>query len=149
LTCNQYGDGKAFYFATPLLTAHGENEIPAALLQCVFEIVAPLQQRQLTVDAPDTVEVVLREQGNSKVVHLVNMAPGDRETRKSAKRQYVTVHRLPTVPSCRVSVRSKQMPSRVTLQPTGRSPAQWEFQQGRVLVTVPEFSVHQMVVIEF
>ncbi len=149
LTCNRFGDGEAYYFATPLLTAHGRNVVPVKLMQHVFQVVAPSSERWISTDAPQFVEVVLRQQPSSTVLHLVNMASGEREVVKSGKRQYVRIHSLPTVPPCHVTIRAAQKPTHVTLQPQDIPLADWSYEDGRVQATVPEFNVHQMVVLQF
>ena len=148
LTRNRFGKGSAYYFATPLLTAHGNNVVPFELLRAVFEQVAPSSQRLVTTDAPSTVEVVLRSKGNNRVLHLVNMAQGDREVVKVGRRAYVSINSLPPVPQCHVSIRTPSKPKAVTLQPQGTALTGWIYQDGRVEVTVPQFDVHQMVVFE-
>jgi hypothetical protein len=149
LTCNRFGSGKAYYFATPLLSAHGKNAVPMELIRHVFQIAAPLTERLVAVEAPESVEIVLRQQGSSSVLHLVNMAPGEREVVKSGTRRYVTIRSLPSVPPCRISVRAQREPQRVILQPQGTPLTDWRYENGRVEATVPEFQVHQMVVLEF
>jgi hypothetical protein len=148
LTCNQFSGGKAYYFATPLLSAHGDNVVPSELMQAVFEQVAPSSRRLVTTDAPQTVEVVLRNKGADRVLHLVNMAPGDRDVFKAGRRAYVRINSLPPVPACQVSVRTEWKPRAVYLHPQGTELAQWRYDGGRVEVTVPPFEVHQMVVFE-
>jgi hypothetical protein len=149
LTCNQFGDGEAYYFATPLLTAHGRNAVPMELMRHIFEMVAPSTERRIWTDAPEFVEVVLRQQQSSTVLHLVNMASGERQVVKSGRRQYVRIRSLPSVPPCQVSIRAAQKPAQVTLQPQGISLADWSYEDGRVQANIPEFTVHQMVVLQF
>ena len=149
LTCNRFGEGEAWYFATPMLTAHGNSAVPMGLLREVFRIVSPPNDRQIRVEAPETVEIVLRRQESSLVLHLVNMAPGEREVVKAGRRRYVSVRSLPEVPPCRVSVRAEQKPVRVVLQPQGTPLTSWRYENGRVEATVPGLVVHQMLVLEF
>jgi hypothetical protein len=148
LTCDRFGKGTAYYFATPLLSAHGENAVPIELIRHVFQVVAPPQERLVTVDAPESVEIVLRRQGAASVLHLVNMAPGEREIVASGRRRYVAITSLPTVPACRVSIRSERKPVRVSLQPQAMPLTEWRYEAGRVEATIPPFQVHQMVVLE-
>jgi hypothetical protein len=149
LTCNEYGDGRAYYFATPLLTAHGDNVVPPQLMQRIFEAVVPSPQRWITTNASEHVEIVLRKRADSVVLHLVNMAEGEREVVKSGRRRYTTIHHLPAAGPCQVSIRTSRQPSRVTLQPQAMPLANWDYDAGRVQATVPQFQVHQMVVLDF
>jgi hypothetical protein len=148
LTSNRFGEGEAYYFATPMLTAHGNNAVPPELLHKVFRIVAPPENRHVTVEAPESVEIVLRKQAAALVLHLVNMATGKRETVAAGRRRYVTIRQLPQVPPCRISVRTDQKPSRVVLQPQDTPLTSWHYKNGRVEATLPEFDVHQMVLLE-
>ena len=59
LVRNTVGKGRVYYFATPLLTNHGDCEIPMPLMQYVFNAVVPPEQRRLVTDAPQDVECVL------------------------------------------------------------------------------------------
>jgi hypothetical protein len=149
LTRNRFGEGEAYYFATPMLTAHGSSAVPLGLLRETFRMVAPPKDRRVTVAAPESVEMVLRKQGSSLVLHLVNMAAGKRETVTRGRRRYVTIRSLPKVPPCRFSVRAEQKPARVVLQPQGTVQTSWRYEDGRVHGIVPQFEVHQMVVLEF
>ncbi len=144
---NNYGKGQAWYAALPLLSNHGKNVVPDELLDAVFERVAPKAGRRLVVDAPETVEVVLRSQGEASVVHLVNMAPGQREEFTQDKRKFVRIAELPPVETAHVSVRMPTRPTSVELQPQGTALADWKYRAGRVEIDVPQFAVHQMVVI--
>jgi hypothetical protein len=149
LTRNDFGAGIAYYFATPLLSSHGKNVIPKAVLNEVFEIAIPPGIRQVTTDAPETVEVVLRQQGHSRVLHLINMARGDREVFKSGRRSYVNIRDLPSVPPCQVSIASHKKPMRVSLQPQNKQVPDWQYNAGRVQATLPKFKIHQMLVLEY
>ncbi len=147
LVRNRFGRGTAYYFATPLLTSHGSNAVPIELIRSVLDEVLPEKQRDVTTDAPDTVEIVLREKAGAKIVHLVNMAAGKREI-VSAGRRYVKITSLPPVPACRLSVRFANRPARVTLQPQGKPLDDWRYVNSRIEFGVPSFAVHQMIVIE-
>ena len=146
---NRFGKGEAYYFATPLLTDHGNNVVPLELVQKTFALALPQDQRRVVVDAPESVEIVLRQRGSSLILHLVNMAAGDRETLISSKRRYVTVRSLPAVPACSVSIQADRKPARVMLQPQATPLKSWRYENGRVIADVPTFDVHQMIVCEF
>ena len=42
----------------------------------------------------------------------------------------VTIHNLPKVPPCQISVRTQRKPDRVTLQPQGTPLTQWRYEDG-------------------
>ncbi len=145
---NRFGAGTAYYFATPLLTSHGRNVVPIELIRSVFDEVVPPKQRHITVEAPDTVEVVLREKADSRIVHLVNMAAGEREVLNVGGRRYARITSLAPVPECQISVRLATRPTTVMLQPQDRTLDEWEYTNGRLELRVPPFKVHQMIVLE-
>jgi glycosyl hydrolase family 42 (putative beta-galactosidase) len=148
LTSRGLGKGRLYYVSLPLLTSHGEQAVPKPVLEAVFEQVLPVSQRLLDTSAPETVEVVLRRQGDRRIVHLVNMATGERELYRSGKRAYPFIKSLPQVPSCSVSIRLPQRPTSVRLQPRDEAIEKWQYEDGRLTVEVPGFAVHQIVVIE-
>jgi len=147
LTKNTFGRGQAYYFATPLLTAHGKNVISDELMNCVFDQVAPASERYMTTNAPETVEVVLRKQDDRHVLHLVNMAPGQHDVVTAGRRPYRKVTDIPPVPPCRVSVRLPARPTSVRLEPQGVPVDGWTCEHGRLEVMLPGFAIHQMLVI--
>jgi hypothetical protein len=148
LTKHRFGQGTAFYAALPLLSRHGKNVVPRALLEAVFAEALPPDERLLTTDAPETVEVVLRNKDGRHVVHLVNMARGNRRIVDGGPRRLPIITDIPPVPGCRISVRLPERPRSVELQPQGTGVEGWTYEHGRLEAEIPQFGVHQMVVIE-
>ncbi len=148
LTSNRFGKGVGLYVAIPLLSRHGRFLPPAPLLRSVLELARPSSARWVSTNAPETVEVVLRQKGDDYVLHLVNMAPGKRTVIKRGRRRLPTVTDVPRVPACRASVRLPSRPTGVHLQPQGVALTGWRFESGRVDLDVPEFGIHQMVVMK-
>jgi len=146
LTRHRSGKGLAYYVPLPLLSQHGDDVVPSSLLQFVFDAALPPDKRLVTTDAPDTVEVVLRRKADEYILHLVNLAPGRREVTKAGIRKYTRITDIPPVPRTRISVRLPARPTAVTLQPQGAAPENWTFANGRLDAVVPEFGIHQMVV---
>lgn len=56
---------------------------------------------------------------------------------------------IPPAPSSHVSLRSASKPSALYLQPQNRKITDWKYEKGRVEIRVPQFAIHQMVVVEF
>ncbi len=148
LTRSPLGEGRLYCAPLPLLTEHGKQSVPRPVLLEIFERLLPPSQRLLACDAPATVEVVLRRQGDRRIVHLVNMAPGEREVLRSDRRAYPLIRSLPPVPPCRVSVRLADPPNSVRLQPQDKPIDDWRYQDGRLTIDVPQFAVHQILVIQ-
>ncbi len=95
LTHHRVGQGYAYYFATPLLTLHGECEIPAPA-DAVCVSASGAGGGSVAVDRRATqVSCVLRRQGEKRIVHLINMAAGLREVFKAGTRSYVNISSLP------------------------------------------------------
>jgi hypothetical protein len=146
MTRNRFGRGLGFYVAIPLLSRHKGCTVPPDLLQFVFDRTLPSNKRRITTNAPDTVEVVLRQKDDAQILHLVNMAPGQGEATKAGRRALVTISTIPPVPACHVSVRLPAKPAAVKLQPQNVALANWSFANGRLEADIPGFAIHQMVV---
>lgn len=148
LTRRPLGRGTAWFVPVPLLSSHGDAVVPEAVLASLFEAVHPVRKRHVAATAPPDVEMVLRRCGNTTVLHLVNLARGERKVIRTERRSYTRVARLPPAPACEVSVRLPVRPTRVRLEPQGTDLAAWAYTNGRVSVNVPAFAVHQIVVFE-
>ena len=148
LTRSTLGKGRLYYAALPLLTKHGKQTVPHPVVENVFEQVLPASQRLLHTDAPETVEIVLRRRGNRQIVHLVNMAPGERKLYRSGDRSYPMIASLPPAPKCRVALRQQARPTSIRLQPQDVPVDNWDYEDGRVTIEVPTFAVHQIVAVE-
>jgi hypothetical protein len=148
LVKNRVGSGEAFYFATPLLTAHGNDVIPNELMKHVFETVTPSGQRRVTTDAPPSVEIVLRKQPERYVLHLVNMAKGERDVVTAARRRYTKITNIPPAPPCHVSLRLPTKPTSIRLVPQETTLKDWTYENGRLNAALPKFAIHQLMVVE-
>jgi hypothetical protein len=115
----------------------------------ILQQVLPPPDRRLTTDAPESVEVLLREKGGQKIIHLVNIAPGLRERDPKAN-SFVNlqIRDLPPAPECRVSLRLSTRPRAVTLQPQAKAITDWTWSDGLLQFTAPTFETHQLVVVD-
>ena len=147
LTIRSFGHGKVFYVAIPLLSQHGRNVVPTALVESVFRTAAPLTDRLLTTDAPDWVETVLRRKDGAQILHLVNLAKGERQSGKMGRRTLTRITHIPEAPPCHISVRLSTEPLQVLLQPQDIRLEPWRFENGRLEADIPPFKLHQMVVV--
>lgn len=139
------GKGEVFSLPQPWFASTRPPEDVEKILQQIL----PVGERRLTTDAPESMEVLLREKGGEKIVHLVNIAPGQR-VRDPKAPGLVNLHieNLPPAPACRVSLRIAGRPSSVTLQPQNTALADWTWSDGQLQFTVPTFATHQMVVVD-
>ncbi len=147
LTSRRVGRGQVFYAASPLMTRLRIQAVPLALLERVFDTVLPPGERRVTTDAPDDVEIVLRQKDNRQVVHLVNLAAGQREVTPWRVHRLRKITNIPPVPPCHLSLRLPARPMSVYLEPQHRELHDCPYADGRLEVLVPEFAIHQMIVV--
>ncbi|HUV65675.1 MAG TPA: hypothetical protein VMW24_17395 [Sedimentisphaerales bacterium] len=150
LTANSYGEGTAYYVAIPLLSAHGEQTPPLEMVRDVMTAMVPPEKRLVTTEAPDHVEVVLRQKNSQYILHEVNMAKGQRTYSPQRPGAYrpVTIHSFAPVKPHKTSIRVPSRPKRITMQPGDTEIKNWGYVEGRVELVVPAFDVHQMVVVQ-
>jgi len=142
------GQGEVLCRAQPLFPETADAPAALAAAQKTLRECLPAAQRRVTTDAPPTVELVLRDKDGQTILHLVNIAPGQRE-RDAQALAFVNLHitELPPTPACRVSLQCAQRPQSVTLQPQAQPLPDWTWRDGRLEFTVPTFATHQMVVV--
>jgi len=150
LTAHGYGEGTAYYVAIPLLSEHGEQTPPLEMVRDVMTAIVPPEKRLVTTEAPEHVEIVLRQKNSQYILHEVNMAKGQRTYAPPRPGSYrpVTIHSLAPVKPHKASIRVPRKPKRVTVQPGGTAFKNWGYVDGRVELVVPAFDVHQMVVVQ-
>jgi hypothetical protein len=143
------GKGEVFCLPQPLFApAAGQKSSypqPGEYLQQIL----PPAQRLLTTNAPETIELVLREKDGTKILHAVNIATGRRDRDPKADVNVnLRVSELPLAPACRVAMRVGQRPSVVTLQPQNQVMPGWSWRDGLLEFELPTFETHQLVVIQ-
>ncbi|MBM4092711.1 MAG: hypothetical protein FJ276_25375 [Planctomycetes bacterium] len=149
LVQEKLGRGEVFcltqaLFGEPAGAASSPTDAATILRQ-----VLPPTQRRIVTEAPDTVELVLREKDNATVLHLVNIAPGKREyDPKTPGFVNMRLTELPSAPACRTALRLSSRPHKVTLEPQDQACDDWTWSDGLLNLTIPAFDVHQMVVIQ-
>jgi hypothetical protein len=92
----------------------------------------------VTIEGSSDVDVIVARNHGDLLVHLVNTS-GPHQT------QSIIDHIEPLGPMT-VTVRSAQAPSKVALQPSGRSP-KFTFGDGRVRIEVPSVEIHEAIII--
>jgi hypothetical protein len=144
------GKGEVFCSLQPLFASAAQQGDPSTTPAQLLRQILPPAERLLNTDAPETVELLLREKDGAKILHAVNIAPGRRERDPQAL-GFLNLHvrELPPAPACRVSLRLPRRPLSVTLQPQGKAIADWTWRNGQVDLTLPSFETHQMVVLTF
>lgn len=99
------GKGEALCLPQPPFRASA-NIDPQLPPENVLQPVLPCADRRVSLDGPETVEVTLRQKGSDWILHLVNIASGQRERDPKAL-GFLNLHvkKLPPAPACRVSTR--------------------------------------------
>lgn len=149
LSRHRIGRGEVFCLLNPLFSA-AEHKAATTLAEGILQEILPKSDRHLKTDAPDTIELALRERDEVKILHAVNIAPGRRERDPKAS-QLTSLHLtdLPGAPACHVSVRVVRRPATITLQPQNQGVKAWTWHDGKVEFELPAFETHQMVVIQY
>jgi hypothetical protein len=150
LSRHALGKGEVYCSLQPLVASGADQgNLPATAVQLLHRILPPAE-RLLSTDAPETVELLLREKDGARILHAVNIAPGRRERDPQAL-GFLNLHirELPPAPACRVSLRLPQRPLSVTLQPQGKAIADWTWRDGQLDLALPSFETHQMLVFAF
>ncbi len=146
LTRQACGQGEVFGLPQPVFKSGSERLQGNA--KEIFEYLVPPKDRWLTTDAPETVEVLLREKDGLKILHMLNIAPGQRQRDLQAPGFLnLLVKELPPAPACKVSLRLSQPPVSVRLQPQDQAVTNWTWRAGRLELSLPSFQTHQIVVI--
>lgn len=142
-----WGQGTLFQLAQPLFGPEESGSLAAS--EALLREVLPLESRHLVCHGPDTVEAVLREQGQNLVLHLVNVAPGKREVAAEAPAALRDIIReLPAAPACHIRLHVPTRPAGVELQPQGVPLHGWTWAGGWLELEAPGFDVHQIVVVK-
>jgi hypothetical protein len=149
LTVNEFGRGLAYYAAVPIFSSSDKEAVPFDLVRDIMNTVWPAERRHVTTEAPAHVEIALRRNGSDRILHLINMAPGERTyAPKRGWYRPVTIHSLPRTGPHKTTVRLPGRPETVILQPEAVPLEDWTYKDGRIELRVPPFDVHRMIVIE-
>ena len=151
LALNKLGKGKVYSVPFALFSSRVlgiEMEIPQKFKEYVMESILPVSKRLTSTDAPSSVEIVLREKDNQKVVHLVNMAKGERtRDERNSWNLSTCIKNIPATPPCLVTLSLPGKPKSVTLQPQGVEVKDCIYENGHLQIQVPSFDIHQMLII--
>jgi len=109
-----------------------------ALRQVIRGVVKRIFEPVLSVEAPHTVEAVLRRKDGAVLVHLLN------STAMQVAGDYATTDFIPAVENIRVALRLPARPRRVTIEPAGK-PLAGEWKNGAWTGEVPHLEVHSIV----
>lgn len=142
------GKGEVCLLSQPLFTRVTEDVHRLDPAKKILRQMLPPTERLITFDGPNTVEVTLREKDGARILHLVNIAPGERERDPQAKASMnLHLRGLPPAPPSRITLHLPQRPDSITLQPQNKVLHAWTWHAGQLQLDLPSFETHQMVII--
>jgi hypothetical protein len=136
-TLSRHGSGEIAAIYGPIGTIFALTHA-APTRQFVRRLVERLFVPAVKVQAPPTVEVVLRKKGSELLIHLVNC------TAMQVAADYVAADFIPPVGPIEISVSVPRAPRQVTLQPE-QLPLAGSYENGRWSGTVPRMEIHEIV----
>jgi len=144
LTLNRYGEGRVAYLSSEVFGGYWRTDsvnLKRLIARCV-ELVLPEGGKVIAVEAPPSVEVSLFQQGQNRIVHLVNYH-AERRDRGTPNIEYV-----PVVNGIKVQLQSAREPQRV-LQVPENEELTWEMRDGMLTLIVPQLNLHSCLVVEY
>lgn len=130
-----FGMGRIAGIFGPLGAVYAAGHTPA-VRDLLARVVAKLFEPLVKLKAPPVVEMALRRQGGSLVLHLSNMGG------MAVSEQYPVIDFVPPVGPIEVTARVAKRPARVEWN--GR-PAKWTWRDGVVRTTVDRLEIHGIV----
>jgi hypothetical protein len=134
---NTFGRGTAVYASAELFASYWRDNIPdlRRVIASCLELAVPPERRLLEVEAPPSVEVVLRRRGADLFVHLINF--------HAEKRQagVPSVEWLPRVERVPVALRCERAPATVRAIPGGAELV-WDFAGGVLRFALADLVLH-------
>ncbi len=132
---NSIGKGRVAYIPFDIFREFDRNHYPL-VREFIHDVVQALGgSLVITVKAPACVDVILRQNGSCKIIHLINQSDGQ-------------IGAIPQVGPVSISVVLAKKPGRVTLAFEDASLA-WRFSdQGTLEVTIDRLHIHSALVIE-
>lgn len=136
----ELGKGKVVVAPGPLGELYEATHTPALrhAIDACLNALAPAQTRLADRTAP--VELVLRRQGASTVLHLLN------HVNQQVAANFPAVEVIPALPPQQVSVRLAAAPKRVVWEPSGRN-LTFTYRDGVLTFETPAIELHHMAVI--
>jgi len=128
-----FGKGQVVVIPGPLGAVYAATH-DAAVRDFARALVRPLFRPLVQVDAPPTVEVVLRRKAGEWIVHLINT------TAMQVAGEYATVDFIPPVGPVRLTV-SGARPKSGRIEPGG-APLAWRAVPGGWSATIPKLEIH-------
>lgn len=142
ITLHQAGKGRVAFVAIDPFASyrHDGQALIRKMMQALFELVLPANERKLQAKRPLHLELSLQRLGQTTIVHLLNYF-AQRQTSMQ-----IHAEEIPAVRDITLQIQAERAPEHVTLEP-GDQPLQWSYDRHTVTVHVPEIHIHAMVVL--
>ncbi len=138
----QVKKGRIIGIYGPFFASYSYTHYPA-LRQFIGQIIGQLDLPGLIkVKAPPRIQISLRERGRQLFVHLVNLS-----TDQPLSPQSPLVENVPPAGPVQIELPLAGRPASVSLRP-GALPINWSWQDGRLLVSLDQIGIHDILVIE-
>lgn len=142
---NKFGEGMTASVATPLAALYSEHAyqpLRIFLGNLLKRLIAP-DDRALEVTAPMSTEVRLMAQEGRQIVHLLDF----NATRASSSTKVTVLEETRPVLDAQIRVQRDNDPTNVYLAPT-REALPWTREGKHIVIDLPRFDLHAMVVLE-
>ena len=143
VTMNRFGKGLACCVASPLGSLYHENAYPPLriLIKNILNAMICVGDRVLEAKVPLSVELTLTKQKERLIIHMLNF----QTNRKMCNVE--VIEEIPPVFDSEVSILLDKDPTHVYLAPE-RQQLTWKRDGKHIVITVPRFDIHTMVVLE-
>lgn len=140
-TLNRVGRGQVAAIYGPLGRAIVTSRHPV-LREFLRRVMRSLFSHPLVaLQAPSSVELVLRRRGDQLHINLINATAAPRADEE------LIADEIPFVGPLGLQVQLPRRPRRVFLAPDGKK-APWRWSKGRLTITIPRLDIHTIVIIE-
>jgi hypothetical protein len=137
-TRSRLGKGQIAAISGPVGVAYAAAHAAPAR-EFIGKVLGSIFTPDLTLDAPPSVEAVLRRKGPQLLLHLLN------NTGMQVAAEYAVIDSIPAVGPIGISLRLPAKPARVTVEPGGRA-ASGEWRDGVWKGTVDRVELHSILV---
>ncbi|MBS7611202.1 alpha-L-fucosidase [Candidatus Bathyarchaeota archaeon] len=142
VSISKYGSGRAVYVASDIFGAYWFEQYPK-IREIVGFILDRVITRSLELDAPPTVEVVLRKQADSMLLHFCNLS-----VYKDLSGNSFYVEDIPPIRNLKFKLKLERKPIELKLIPP-ESSIRWIYLDGVLEAELEEVKMHSTVKIIF
>lgn len=133
------GQGRVIFIPGPIGAASAATHDPATR-EFLGAVVDRLWTPDVHIDGPPSVEVALRRQGDTTVLHLANAAG------MQVAGDYAVIDHVPSLGPIPIELKLPRAPRSVTIEPSGE-PLAGEYARGRWTGTLPSLAIHAIIAV--